>query len=227
MSIRITFLGHSAFSIEAKGKTILIDPFLTDNPSASTSADELNADAILVTHGHGDHVGDTVSIAKRTGAIVISNFEIINWMTAQGVENTHAMNIGGKYVFDFGIVRQTLAFHSSTLPDGSHGGCPTGFLLNIDGKMIYHAGDTSLFSDLQIIAKKVIDVAILPIGDNFTMGPQDSAEAVQLLKPKLVIPCHYNTWPIIEQNPDSWASLIQSETNAEPLVLQPGESKEI
>lgn len=203
---------------------MLIDPFLSGNPSASVSADEVAADAILVTHGHEDHVADVEAIAKRTGALVVSNFEIVSWFQARGVENAHPMHIGGQHSFDFGTVKLTIAHHGSALPDGSNGGNPTGVILKSEDGNIYHAGDTGLFSDMQLIGDEGLAVAILPIGDNFTMGPADSVRAVQFLNPATVIPAHYNTWPLIEQDAEAWAAAVKSETGAAPAVLAPGES---
>ncbi|MBB02423.1 MAG: metal-dependent hydrolase [Planctomyces sp.] len=206
------------------GKTLLFDPFFTGNPVASVAADAVNPDVILLTHGHGDHVGDVVEIAKRTGALVISNFEIEAWLQKQGVENTHSMHIGGAHKFDFGTVKLTQAFHGSMLPDGSNGGNPAGIVVRLEDGVIYHAGDTGLFSDMQLIAEESLDVAILPIGDNYTMGPEDSIRATQFLSVPNVIPCHFNTWPLIEQDADGWAKLIRENTEAEPVVLKPGEA---
>ena len=206
------------------GKTLLFDPFFTGNPVASVAADAVNPDVILLTHGHGDHVGDVVEIAKRTGALVISNFEIEAWLQKQGVENTHSMHIGGAHKFDFGTVKLTQAFHGSMLPDGSNGGNPAGIVVRLEDGVIYHAGDTGLFSDMQLIAEESLDVAILPIGDNYTMGPEDSIRATQFLSVPNVIPCHFNTRPLIEQDADGWAKLIRENTEAEPVVLKPGEA---
>ncbi|WP_013628808.1 metal-dependent hydrolase [Rubinisphaera brasiliensis] len=224
MATKIEFLGHSVFQIHTAGKTLLFDPFFTGNPVASVAADAVNPDVILLTHGHGDHVGDVVEIAKRTGALVISNFEIEAWLQKQGVENTHSMHIGGAHEFDFGKVKLTQAFHGSMLPDGSNGGNPAGIVVRLEDGVIYHAGDTGLFSDMQLIAEESLDVAILPIGDNYTMGPEDSIRATQFLSVPNVIPCHFNTWPLIEQDADGWAKLIRENTEAEPVVLQPGEA---
>ncbi|WP_417385275.1 metal-dependent hydrolase [Gimesia sp.] len=224
MATNITWLGHSTFQIETAGKTILLDPFFTGNPSATLDAASAEADAIIVSHGHGDHVGDTVDIAKRTGALVIANFEIIDWMGKQGVENVHPQHIGGAHQYDFGTVKLTIAHHGSMLPDGSNGGSPCGILLKLDGGTIYFAADTGLFYDMKLIGEEGIDLAILPIGDNFTMGPADSVKATKLIQPKRVMPMHYNTWPLIEQDVSAWASQIQEQTSAEPVVLQPGES---
>ena len=224
MSATVTFLGHGTFAIETGGKTILIDPFLTDNPSASTTADDVAADFIIVTHGHGDHVGDTVGIAQRTGALVIANFEIIDWLGKQGLTNTHPQHIGGAHAYDFGTVKLTIAHHGSALPDGSNGGNPCGVLLKLPEGTIYHAADTGLFYDMKLIGEEGIDLAIVPIGDNFTMGPDDALRAVKLIEPKRVIPDHYNTWPLIEQDANAWAERVNAETPAEPLVLQPGDS---
>ncbi|MCA9004532.1 MAG: metal-dependent hydrolase [Planctomycetaceae bacterium] len=224
MATNITWLGHSTFQIETAGKTILLDPFFTGNPSATLDAASAEADAIIVSHGHGDHVGDTVDIAKRTGALVIANFEIIDWMGKQGVENVHPQHIGGAHQYDFGTVKLTIAHHGSMLPDGSNGGSPCGILLKLDGGTIYFAADTGLFYDMKLIGEEGIDLAILPIGDNFTMGPADSVKATKLIQPKRVMPMHFNTWPLIEQDVSTWASQIQEQTSAEPVVLQPGES---
>ena len=224
MATNITWLGHSTFQIETAGKTILLDPFFTGNPSTTLDAEQVEADAIIVSHGHGDHVGDTVDIAKRTGALVIANFEIIEWMGKQGVENVHPQHIGGAHHYDFGTVKLTIAHHGSMLPDGSNGGNPCGILLKLDGGTIYFAADTGLFYDMKLIGEEGIDMAMLPIGDNFTMGPADSVKATKLIQPKRVLPMHYNTWPLIEQDVSAWADQIRGQTAAEPVVLQPGAS---
>jgi L-ascorbate metabolism protein UlaG (beta-lactamase superfamily) len=224
MTTSLTWLGHGAFSVETSGKTILIDPFLTGNPLASTAADQVKADYIIVSHGHGDHVGDTVAIAKRTNALVIANYEIATWFSNQGVERTHGMNTGGSFKLDCGTVKLTLAHHGSMLPDGSYGGCANGVLLKLADGTIYHACDTALFSDMTLIGDEGLDVAIVPIGDNYTMGPDDAIRAVEFLCPKVVIPGHYNTFPVIAQDADQWAAGVVAKTKARPVVLKPGGS---
>ncbi|MDG2388060.1 MAG: metal-dependent hydrolase [Planctomycetaceae bacterium] len=223
----ITALGHSCFQIETGDHTLLIDPFLTGNPQATVSAEDVNPDFIIVTHGHEDHVGDTVAIAKRTGATVISNFEIVNWLTAQGVENSHPQHLGGGFAHPFGHLKLTIAHHGSALPDGSYGGNPAGLLFTLEGKKIYHAGDTGLFYDMKLIGEEGIDVAILPIGDNFTMGPVDSIKAINFLSPKTVISMHYNTWPPIEQDVEAWAASVKAQTSATPVILASNESLDV
>lgn len=220
--IQVAWLGHAAWSIDDGRYRLLVDPFLTGNPSASISAAEAQADFILVSHGHADHVGDTIEIAKRTGATVISNYEICQWLAGHGVERTIGHNLGGASVHPFGRVKLTLAFHSSVLPDGANGGGPSGFLISIGGKQLYFACDTALFGDMKLIGAAGIDLAVLPIGDLFTMGPDDALAAVKLLEPKKVAPCHYNTWPPIAQDAAAWAAKVKAETRAEPCVLAPG-----
>ncbi|WP_339732423.1 metal-dependent hydrolase [uncultured Gimesia sp.] len=224
MATKITWLGHSTYQIETAGKTILLDPFLTGNPSATISANEASADVIIVSHGHGDHVGDTVDIAKHTNALVIANFEIIDWMGKQGIENVHPQHIGGAHEYEFGTVKLTIAHHGSMLPDGSNGGSPCGILLKLNDGTIYFAADTGLFYDMTLIGEEGVDLAILPIGDNFTMGPEDSVRATKMIAPKRVMPMHYNTWPLIEQDAAAWAEQIRARTEADPIVLEPGES---
>ena len=221
--VRITYHSHACFGINVGGTHLLIDPFLTGNPLADVSAEQVAADYILVSHGHGDHVGDTVAIAQRTGAKTISNFEIQSWLLAQGVESAHPLHIGGGFDFPFGRVKLTIAHHGSMLPDGSYGGNPAGFLLTLEGKKIYHACDTGLFYDMKLIGEEGLDLAILPIGDNFTMGPDDALRAVNLLAPKVVIPIHYDTFDVIKQDPHAFAGRVEAETSAQCVVLKAGE----
>jgi L-ascorbate metabolism protein UlaG (beta-lactamase superfamily) len=214
----ITWHGHSTFSMQANGYNLLIDPFFSGNPSAKTTADEAAADFILLTHGHGDHVGDTLAIAKRTGAQVISNFEVGNWVMAQGHQNVHQQHIGGGFQHPFGHLKLTIAFHGSSMPDGSYGGMPAGFLLTTEGKRIYIAGDTALYSDMALIGRGGLDLAVLPVGDNYTMGPEDGLTAVTFLKPKAVIPCHYNTWPLLEIDVTGWQTKVEAETDSKVVI---------
>ncbi len=223
MAVEFIWHGHATWSLRTSSHKILIDPFFTDNPSTDVSPDEVSADFICVSHGHADHIADCASIAKRTGATVISIFEITNWLTEKhGVENCVGGNIGGTINQDFGSVQFTNAIHSSQLPDGSYGGNPAGLLFTINKQKFYFACDTALFSDMSLIGEAGIDVAVLPIGDHFTMGVSDSVKATNLIKPKFVMPTHFNTWPPIEQDSMSWAARIRENTAAEPIVLEPG-----
>ncbi len=229
MSVKITWLGHSCFAIDAGGHRLLVDPFLDQNDKAPVKAAAVECGFILVTHGHFDHISDAAPIAKRTGATVLANFEVTQWLTKQGVagDKVVGMNPGGGVNQPFGRAKMTIAHHSSSMPDGSYGGVPGGWLLDLHGPRVYIAGDTALFLDMKLIGLGGLDLAILPIGDQFTMGPEDSIEAVKLLNPKLVLPCHYNTWPPIEQDADAWAAQVKRQTAAEPIVLAPGGSIEI
>jgi L-ascorbate metabolism protein UlaG (beta-lactamase superfamily) len=227
MSFKFTWYGHAALGLETGGYHLLVDPFLTGNSSASITADKVKADFILVTHGHGDHVGDAVEIAKRSGALVISVAEIANWMKRQGVKS-HAQHLGGGYTHPFGYLKLTLALHGSALPDGSYGGNPCGFLLTTnDGHKIYMAGDTGLFGDMRLIGEEGVTLAVLPIGDNYTMGPDDALRAVKLLQPRHVVPMHYGTFGLIQQDPHAWASRVEAETDTRAHVLKPGENLEL
>ena len=226
MTNKFTWYGHATLGLETGGFKLLIDPFVTGNPAATVCPDSEEADFFLVSHAHGDHVGDTVPIAKRTGATVISNFEIASWFEEKhGLEKTHGQHVGGGHTFPFGYLKLTLALHGSKLPDGSNGGNPCGFLLTTnDGKKLYFAQDTGLFGDMKLIGEEGIDLAVIPIGDNYTMGPADALQAVKMLEPKVVIPIHYNTWDLIAQDANAWKELVEKETNAKVVVLKPGES---
>ncbi len=223
MAVKVTWYGHACFHVVGGGATLLLDPFISGNPLSPLKADEVPADYILVSHAHGDHLGDAVPIAQRTGATIISNFEIANYCAAQGA-NAHPLHIGGGRDFPFGRVKLTIAHHGSSFADGSYGGNPAGFLLTVEGKKIYHACDTGLFYDMKLIGEEGIDLAILPIGDNFTMGPEDALRAVKLIQPQTVVPIHYNTFEVIVQNPQGFASMVEAETPAQCVVLKPGES---
>jgi L-ascorbate metabolism protein UlaG (beta-lactamase superfamily) len=227
---RVTFLGHACCTIEHNDQTLLVDPFLTGNPVAAAKPDQLKPAAILVSHAHSDHLGDAIDIARRTGAPIVSNFEIATWCQKAGV-NAHGMHLGGAHAFDWGWVKLTLAFHGSTLIDesGFHTlGNPAGFLVRIGDRTIYHAGDTALFGDMERIGRRhPIDLALLPIGDNFTMGPEDALEAVQLLRPRRVVPIHYNTFDLIRQDAPAFARQVAAQTDAECVLLAPGESVDV
>ncbi len=224
MTTEVIWYGHAAIGIKTAGKFILVDPFFTGNPQASAKAEDLSPDYILVTHGHGDHLGDTLAIAKRTGAMVISNTEIAQWLTKKEIK-THGQQVMGGFQHPFGYLKLTLALHGSVLPDGAFGGNPVGLLLTTtDHKKIYLAGDTGLFGDMKLIGEEGIDLAMLPIGGNYTMDPDDALRAVKLIKPKLVIPIHYDTFEVIKQDPNLWAERVKAETQSEVRVMKPGDT---
>ena len=227
MTVNITWYGHACFLIETAKAKLLLDPFISGNPLSPVQADQVAPDYILVSHGHGDHLGDAVEIAKRTGATVVSNYEIQNWLVGQGIDNAHPLHIGGGFDFPWGRVKLTIAPHGSALPDGSYGGNPCGFLLYLEAKKIYHACDTGLFYDMKLIGEEGIDLAILPIGDNFTMGPDDALRAVKLIEPVRVVPIHYNTFDMIKQDAPAWALRVEQETSAQATVMNPGDQIEL
>lgn len=224
---RVTWHGHATVSLTDGESDILIDPFFSGNPSAVTAAADHDPDFIVVTHGHGDHVTDVAEIGRRSGAQLISNPEICGWFAGQGLENSSQMNIGGWAPYTFGRLKFTPAWHSSSLPDGTYGGMPMGVLLEVGGKNVYHAGDTALFSDMTLIGQVGLDLALLPIGSNFTMGPDEALEAVRLLKPDLVVPIHYNTFPPIRQDAAEFARRVEAETGSRCLVPAVSEAFEL
>ena len=216
----LTFLGHSCFLLSNEQTSILFDPFLSDNPFQIRKPSDIACTYVLVSHGHADHLGDAVSIAIKNDATVISTAEVARLCGEQGCKN-HAMHLGGKHVFDFGYVRVTLAFHGAGVP----GGHACGFLVNFYGTTVYFAGDTALFNDMALLARlESIDWALLPIGDNYTMGPDDAVEAVAMLKPRHVIPMHYNTWPIIAQDPEQFKHKVETHLNIPVVIAKPGDS---
>lgn len=222
--MKLSFHGHSVVKIETNGTTILIDPFINGNGQTDLRVENEKPDVILLTHGHNDHVGDTVELAKKNNALVVAPNELADYLGWQGC-NVHNMHIGGAWQFDFGKVKFTQAFHGSSFVTENkeiiYTGMPAGILFTAEGKTIYHAGDTALFGDMELIGKRhPIDVAFLPIGDNFTMGPDDAAYAVSLLKPKIVVPIHYNTFPPIAQDPQQFAQLVE---HVEVQILNAGD----
>lgn len=223
----LTFLGHAAFLLEHKETKMIFDPYLTDNPTAAITAESVNVEYILLTHGHGDHLGDAITISKRNHARIIATNELAVYCRKQGCR-AHAMHIGGSFPFPFGRVKLTIAHHGSAADLGEKAltylGNPCGFLVTIDNKTLYHAGDTGLFLDMKLIGElDSIDVALLPIGDNFTMGIDDAVKAVEFLKPKYAIPMHYNTFPLIEADPYEFKTKVE-EKGFNARVLQSGES---
>jgi L-ascorbate metabolism protein UlaG (beta-lactamase superfamily) len=219
----IRWLGHSAFTLTDGSTTVLVDPFLTGNPKAPVSAEEVEADVILLTHGHGDHYGDVVDVAKRTGATVLAITEIAGELDGLGVDNVVNPNLGGTVTFDWGWVKLVPAWHTSTTPNGTVS-TPAGLLIHLGGKLVYHLGDTALFSDLQLIGRRGnrVDVALVPIGGHFTMDRFDAVTAVELVQPFQVIPCHYGTFPPIETDAQAFKADVEHAGFAEVIVLEPG-----
>lgn len=230
MAVTITFYGHNAFRLEADGHTVLVDPFITGNPSATVVAADVDAETILLTHAHNDHVGDTIDIAKRNGATVIATAELASWIGSQGVKDTIGANHGGTVTFPGGSTKFVPAWHTSSYstPNGNVApGVPAGHVVRFADKTIYFAGDTCLFLDMQLIGEEVLDVAVIPIGDHFTMGPADASRAAGLLNASTVIPCHYNTFPPIAQDAGSFKSNVEDSTDSTVLILEPGSSFEL
>ena len=222
--MELRYLGHSAIALSGSAN-VLIDPFLTGNPKAAASADEVEADVILLTHGHADHYGDTVDIAKRTGATVVAIVELANELSGKGVENVLDPNLGGTVKFDWGWVKLVPAWHTGSTPDGTYHQ-PAGLLIEFDGTLIYHLGDTCLFSDLKLIAQRgtPVDIALVPIGGHYTMDRIDAVTAVEFVEPSTVIPVHYDTFPPIETDAEQFKADVEGSTAATVVILAPGET---
>ncbi len=225
---RLTFHGHATCSITTDdGTRLVIDPYFEGNPACSTSLDEIDADYVLATHAHGDHIEDLIPLATRTGATVIATHELVGWAASRGVEKHHGMSIGGAHTFPFGRVKLTPALHG-TKNEGEGGEAfptmPAGILIDFGpGQRLYHAGDTALLTDMQLLRRQV-DVALLPIGDNYTMGPADAVRAVEFIEPRVVVPIHYDTFPVIEQDAEAFRALVGERATVE--ILAPGASLE-
>jgi L-ascorbate metabolism protein UlaG (beta-lactamase superfamily) len=223
---QVRFLGHACFTVSDGSTTVLIDPFLSGNPKGAISAEDVSATTILLTHGHGDHYGDTVGVAKRTGAPVLAITEIANELGEEGLD-VHDPNMGGTVKFDWGWVKIVPAWHTSTTPKGTVS-TPAGLLINFKDTVIYHLGDTALFSDLQLVGKRnPIDLALMCIGGHYTMDRTDAVDAAQLVGAKTVIPCHYNTFPPIETDAQAFKSDVESATGSQVVVLEPGDEHSV
>ncbi|MFP4497959.1 MAG: metal-dependent hydrolase [Vulcanimicrobiota bacterium] len=226
--VKVKFLGHACFLIEGEKETILVDPFLTGNPLGAADPEQLKPDYIFLTHGHGDHLGDAIKVAKQSGAEVMGVFELMNYIQNQGVENVHPAHMGGKIKYSFGWVKLVPAFHSSSAPDGTYTGNPVGFVINYHGHHIYHAGDTGIFGDMELIGRfHKVDTALLPIGGTFTMDVEEAVEATRMLKCRMVIPMHYNTFPPVEADAQEFKTMVESKTQAMCIILKPGETTEL
>ena len=221
--MKLRFLGHSAFALrDEAGHTVLIDPYLDHNPQAAAKSEAVDADFIAITHAHGDHLGDATKIASRCGSLIICVAELAGYLAQAGYQ-THAMQIGGSHAFPFGRLKLTPAWHGSLTPDGRYGGPAAGILIWMDGVCLYHAGDTGLFYDMKLIGEmNRVDYFLVPIGDNFTMGPEDALKAVEFVDPREVIPMHYNTWPVVSADPEDFAAKVGA-LGKKCLPLKPGE----
>ncbi len=225
---RFHWHGHSAWTVEHSGTRLLIDPFFSGNPAADMTADKVQADFILLSHAHGDHLGDTVDLARRLRVPVVTNNEISHYLTRHGVEHTHGLNPGGGVQLPFGRVTFVRADHSSSFPDGTYGGVACGFVVHLDDLTLYNAGDTALFTDMEWFGERYKpDVVMLPIGDYFTMGPEDAHEAVRLINPRVALPQHFNTFPPIRQDGKAWAERVYRDLRIEAPILEPGQSAEV
>ncbi|MGO0123336.1 metal-dependent hydrolase [Desulfothermobacter acidiphilus] len=219
--MQLRFLGHAAVWMSDGSIRLIVDPFLTGNPQAAARPEEIAADIVVVTHAHGDHWGDALTFCKR-GALLVSNFEITNYAERRGAKRVCSLNTGGRYDFAGGWIKLVPAWHSSSFPDGTYGGMPTGVVISLGGKKIYHAGDTALLAEMEFIGKLGLEVALLPIGGTYTMDPEDALQALELLKPKMVVPIHYNTFPAIQQDPDAFIAAAER-YGVEGKKLRPGE----
>lgn len=230
MSIKLRWYGHNAWMLDVQGVKILIDPFISNSPASPEEmkdVSQIKADFILVSHGHNDHLGDTVKIARNTSATVVAMADMAGWLHGNGVQNILDMNLGGTVMLRPGLsVKMTYAAHSSTLPDGKSGGNSCGFLITMGEKNIYFACDTALFSDMQLICPENLTLAVLPIGDRYTMGPADALSAVTLLKARRVLACHYSTWPLIRQDVEKWTAQVRA-LGVDSEVLTPGNIIEV
>lgn len=222
---KLTYLGHSSFLIEGSKGSLIIDPFLSGNPNSPKKPEEIKVGWVLLSHGHGDHLGDGVQIAKANNATLIAPNELAIYCQQQGA-TVHPMHLGGGFDFPFGRVKLTIAHHGSAAPDGTYTGNPCGFLISMDGKILYHSGDTGLFYDMKLIGEmNKIDLALLPIGDNFTMGIPDAAKAAEFLNAKLTVPMHYNTFDVIKADPKEFVDMVKKQ-GRDSRVLPVGESME-